>query len=149
MPIIDRIERSGLTGQVVRVGPAQLQARRSDLSGSRGANFGLTGGLVDEYEIRSGAGTLAGTYIVSLRPYARNGFAATHRDVKEILLLRQVNGVAVPTTPLTVAGRGRPNSSTSILALPAVVANLGDRLFALVALKDASSCRYALAVDFT
>jgi hypothetical protein len=150
MPVIDRLRRTGLDGRSVITGPSQLKPRKA--RGTRnglGSRFGLTD-VYDEYEIGSGSsGTLAGTYVITVRPYSQSGLRARTRAIGQVILCTRVNGIAVPTGPITLLSRRKPSSSESVLTLPSRVAALGDQLWVLVELLDASPARYQLDVDFT
>lgn len=149
MPLIDQINRVGLDTRSVLTGPTQLKPRRSRGSKGLASRWGLTD-LVDEYEIGiSTTGTGAGTYIVSVLPYSQNGLRPILRNVGRVLLITRVNGIAVPTGPITLLSQRRPSADNSRVVLPSRVAAAGDQLWVLVELTGSSSCRYRLEVDYT
>jgi hypothetical protein len=104
---------------------------------------------VDEYEIGVGAtGTSAGTYIVSVLPYSQNGLRPILRNVGRVILATRVNGIAAPTTAITVLSTRRPTADSSKVILPSRVASAGDQLWVFVELESESTVRYRLEVDF-
>lgn len=149
MPVIDKIRRSGINGRSVLTGPGQLRVPLSRGARGIGAKFGLTG-LVDQYEVGlAGTGAPAGTYAFALKPVSQNGLPARHRGIQELLVVRQVDGVNAPSTGYTLVQRRKPRAEEASIAINAVDANTGDRLFVLVALEGASEVRYVLEVDQT
>jgi hypothetical protein len=148
MAVIERINRRGLHQKQVLVGPSELVGPKS---GDRKSDFSRLSGIrgsVDQYEITDGAGTNAGDYTVTIRPYSENGFAASHRAVGDIAVLRQVNGVASPTAAIYCLGRKSPTSGTSTVTLGPFTVLDGDRLWLVVENRDQSTLKYQLELDF-
>ena len=148
MAVIDKINRRGIDGKRVITGPAELVGPKSGDTKSDFSRLSGIQGAVDQYEITDGAGTNAGDYTITLRPYSENGFTASHRAVGDIAVLRQINGVASPSAAINCIGRKKPGSGTSPVTLgPFTVLN-GDRLWVVVEHKDYSTLKYQLEVDF-
>jgi hypothetical protein len=148
MAVIDKINRKGINGKRVITGPAELVGPKSGNTHSDFARLGGIQGSVDQFEITDGAGTNAGAYTVTLRPFSENGFAASHRAVGDIAVLRQINGVATPSAAVSCLGRKKPARGTATVSLgPFTVLN-GDRLWVVVEHKDQSTLKYQLEVDF-
>ena len=148
MAVIDRINRRGISGKRVITGPAELIGPKSGDTKSDFSRLSGIRGSVDQYEITDGAGTNAGAYTVTLKPYSENGFTASHRAVGDVAVLRQINGVATPGAAVTCLGRKKPaRGSASVTLGPFTVLN-GDRLWVVVEHKDYSTLKYQLEVDF-
>jgi len=148
MAVIDRVRRFGTKGKRVVTGPAELVG---PAPGGRTSDFSRLGGIygsTDQYEITDGAGTNAGAYTISLKPYSENGFRASHRAVGEVAVIRQIDGVATPSAAVTCLKRGKATSTNATLNLgPFTVLN-GDRLWVVVEYRDYSTLKYQLEVDF-
>jgi hypothetical protein len=148
MAVIDKVNRKGIDGKRVITGPGELVGPKSGDTKSDFSRLSGISGSVDQYEITDGAGTNAGDYTVTVRPYSENGFTATHRAVGDVAVLRQINGVASPGAAIACLGRKKPTSGTSSVTLgPFTVLN-GDRLWVVVEHKDQSTLKYQVEVDF-
>jgi len=148
MAVIDKVNRKGIDGKRVITGPGELVGPKSGDTKSDFSRLSGISGSVDQYEITDGAGTNAGDYTVTVRPYSENGFTATHRAVGDVAVLRQINGVAAPGAAISCLGRQKPASGTSTVTLgPFTVLN-GDRLWVVVEHKDQSTLKYQVEVDF-
>jgi hypothetical protein len=147
MAVIDKVNRKGIDGRRVITGPAELVGPKSgDTKSDFSALSGIQGS-VDQYEITDGSGTNAGAYTITLRAYSDDGFAASHRAVGDVAVLRQINGVAAPGAAISCLGRQKPASGTSTVTLgPFTVLN-GDRLWVVVEHKDQSTLKYQIEVD--
>ena len=148
MAVIDKIIRKGINGKRAITGPGQLVGPKSSDTKSDFSRIGGIQGSVDQYEITTGAGTSAGAYTVTLRPYSENGFTASHRAVGDIAVLRQVGGVATPTAAITCLSRKQPARGTATVALGPFTVLAGDRLWVVVERKDQSTLKYQLEIDF-
>lgn len=148
MAVIDKINRKGINGKRVITGPAELVGPKSGDTKSDFARLSGIQGSVDQYEITDGAGTNAGSYTVTVRPYSENGFTQSHRAVGDIAVLRQVNGVASPSAAIGCLGRKKPGNGTSAVALGPFTVLDGDRLWVVVERKDQSTLKYQLELDF-
>lgn len=148
MAVIDKINRKGINGKRVITGPAELVGPKSGNTQSDFARLGGIQGSVDQFEITDGAGTNAGAYTVTLRPFSENGFATSHRAVGDIAVLRQINGVATPSAAVSCLGRKKPARGTATVSLGPFTVLDGDRLWVVVEHKDQSTLKYQLEVDF-
>lgn len=149
MPVIDFVDRRGLADRFVVTGPVQLKRPRSRGSKGLGPRWGLTD-VVDEFEIGvGGSGTAAGTYVISILPRTRAGIRQRINGVGRVILATRVNGIAVPTGPITTLANTRITSPDRGLVLPSRVAAAGDQLWVLLDITAASATRYSLQVDFT
>ncbi len=148
MAVIDKINRKGINGKRVITGPAELVGPKSGDTKSDFARLSGIQGSVDQYELTDGAGTNAGAYTVTLRPYSENGFTAAHRAVGDVAVLRQVGGIATPGAAISCLSRKKPASGTSTVTLGPFTVLDGDRLWVVVEHKDYSTLKYQLEVDF-
>lgn len=149
MAVIDRVRRWGAQGKRVVTGPAELVGPQA--SGTKPKFSSLVGnyGTVDLYEVTDGSGTNAGAYTVTLRPYSENGFTQSHRGISEVLVIRQIGGVATPANTAACISRKKPtNGATALTQGPFTVLD-GDRLWVMVERRDATATKYQLEVDFS
>jgi len=149
MAVIDKINRKGIDGKRVITGPTELVGPKSGDTKSDFSRLSGILGAVDQYEITDGAGTNAGAYTITLRAYSENGFTASHRAVGDVAILRQVNGVAVPSAAVNCLDRKKPSSGASPVTLGPFTVLAGDRLWVVVEHKDYSTLKYQLEVDFS
>jgi hypothetical protein len=149
MAVIDKINRKGIDGKRVITGPTELVGPKSGDTKSDFSRLSGILGAVDQYEITDGAGTNAGAYTITLRAYSENGFTASHRAVGDVAVLRQINGIAVPSAAVNCLDRKKPSSGTSPVALGPFTVLAGDRLWVVVEHKDYSTLKYQLEVDFS
>jgi hypothetical protein len=148
MAVIDKINRKGINGKRVITGPAELVGPKSGDTKSDFARLSGIQGSVDQYELTDGAGTNAGAYTVTLRPYSENSFTAAHCAVGDVAVLRQVGGIATPGAAISCLSRKKPASGTSTVTLGPFTVLDGDRLWVVVEHKDYSTLKYQLEVDF-
>ena len=148
MAVIDKINRKGINGKRVITGPAELVGPKSGGTKSDLARLSGIQGSVDQYEITDGAGTNAGSYTITIRPFSENGFTQSHRAVGDIAVLRQVGGVASPSASISCVGRKKPARGTVAVTLGPFTVLDGDRLWVVVEKKDQSTLKYQLEVDF-
>ena len=148
MAVIDKINRKGIDGKRVITGPTELVGPKSGDTKSDFSRLSGILGAVDQYEITDGAGTNAGDYTITLRAYSENGFTASHRAVGDVAVLRQINGVAVPSAAVNCLDRKKPSSGVSPVTLGPFTVLDGDRLWVVVEHKDYSTLKYQLEVDF-
>ncbi|MEB3320499.1 MAG: hypothetical protein VKI63_06125 [Cyanobium sp.] len=94
-------------------------------------------------------GASPGLYTVTLRPVSQNGLTARHRGISELLMVRQTNGINVPTNPIVLIARKKPTQAERPISIANVDVNAGDRVFVVVRLNDGSATRYILEVDTT
>ena len=148
MAVIDKINRKGINGKRVITGPVELVGPKSGDTKSDFARLGGILGSVDQYEITDGAGTNAGAYTITVRPYSENGLTASHRSVGDVAVLRQINGIASPGSAVNCLARKKATTGSAAITLgPFTVLN-GDRLWVVVERKDQSTLKYQLEIDF-
>lgn len=147
MAVIDKVNRKGVTGKRVLTGPTELLGPRLAVPVRFSAVTGITS--ADDYEITDGSGAGAAAYTVVIRPYAESGLTSSQRGVGRVVLVKQTNGVTVPTTQAAVVASGRIKDSKTPLTLGPVTTGTNDRLFLIVERKDASTLKYQVELDRT
>lgn len=147
MAVIDRVNRSGDRDKRVVVGPGELTGPIGDGRKGRFSSVTRITGPVDLYEITDGSGANEGTYTVSIKPYAENGFRANHGGLGKVALLKQVNGVNDASVAPTVVAIKQPRDSETGFSLgPASIATT-DRLYLVVQRRDLSTLKYQVELD--
>lgn len=145
MPAIDRINRRGIDGRRVLLGPARLgKPRPQGSSSSVGKAVRITGPN-DQYEITTnGAGISAVAYTVVVRPYVENGMRASTSRLGAIALIKQVDGLNASTAAMTCVDLKRHRSTTSTTTLGPYTVNSNDRLWLVVEEPGCSTVKYQL-----
>lgn len=145
MPAIDRINRRGLDGRRVLLGPARLSRPRPQGSPTAvGRICGITGAN-DQYEITTtGTGVSAIAFTVVVRPYVENGFQATTNGIDRVLMVRQVNGVGTPAAPMSILDCRPHRSSSFTTTLGPFTVNATDRLWLVIRERGYSTIKYQL-----
>lgn len=146
MAVIDKVNRKGLTGKQIITGPGQLIGPRPAVPVRFSSITRIN--QADDYEITDGAGTDAGDYTVTIRPFAENGFTASHRAVGRIVLVKQTDGVTTPTNGGAIVAATRVKDSRTPVSLGPVTTTGDDRLFLIIERKDVSTLKYQLEIDF-
>lgn len=145
MPAIDRINRRGLDGRRVLLGPSRLSRPRPRGTNTGVGSFVRVQGARDEYEITTtGTGVSAVAYTFVVRPYVENGFAATTSKLGKIAVIQQVSGIGTPTAALSCRGLRRHASSVSTTTLGPFTVNSTDRLWLVVEERGYSDVKYQL-----
>lgn len=147
MAVIDRINRIGSSRKQVLTGPAELVGPRANSERVNFSSVTRITGSVDLYEVTDGSGGNEGTYTVSLRPLAENGFQPLLRGVGAVALVSQVGGVANPAAAASCLARKTVARSTAPVQLGPVSVATGDRFYVVVERKDPSALKYQLVVD--
>jgi len=147
MAVIDRINRIGASRKQVLTGPAELVGPRSNTQRFNFSSVTRITGSVDLYEVTDGSGANEGTYTVTLRPVAENGFQPLLRGVGAVALVSQVGGVANPAAAASCLARKTVARSTAPVQLGPVSVATGDRFYVVVERKDPSALKYQLVVD--
>lgn len=145
MPAIDRINRRGIDGRRVLLGPARLSRPRPQGTNTSVARTGFISGANDQYEITTtGTGISDAAYTVIVRPYMENGMTATTSQIGNVAVIRQAGGIGTPTAPLSLLGRKRHASSRSTTTLGPFTVNAADRLWIVIEEKGISTLKYQL-----
>jgi hypothetical protein len=147
MAVIDRINRIGSSRKQVLTGPAELVGPRTNTQRFNFSSVTRITGSVDLYEVTDGSGANEGTYTVSLRPLAENGFQPLLRGVGAVALVSQVGGVANPAAGASCLARKVVARSNAPVQLGPVSVATGDRFYVVVERKDPSALKYQLVVD--
>ncbi len=145
MPAIDRINRRGLDGRRVLLGPSRLSKPRPNGTTTSVGGFARIRGVRDEYEITTtgtGVSALALTFVV--RPYVENGFRATTSKLGNIAVVRQVGGIASPSAAMSLVALKPHAGSERTTTLGPFTVNSTDRLWLVVQEKGYSETKYQL-----
>lgn len=145
MAVIDKINRRGISGKRVLIGPGELVGPKA--TNAVFSSVTRITGAVDFYEITDGSGANEGTYTVTVGPYSENGLTAMLRGVGEVALVRQVDGVNTPTATAAVVAKGKVSGTRGTVTLGPAAISTTDRLFLVVQCKDKSAVRYQLTID--
>lgn len=146
MALIDKVIRKGGTGKRIVTGPGELVGPKAGTAAVFSSVTRIQG-PVDFYEITDGSGTGIGNYTVTVRPFNENGFKGSLSGIGEIAIVKQTNGVTVPTTAPTLLGKRRPTNSGSSVAFGPYTMGTNDRLFVAVERNAVSTIRYQIEVD--
>lgn len=147
MAVIDRINRWGSSGKRVLVGPGELSGPRGDGIKGRYASVTRITGPVDFYEITDGSGGNEGTYIVSIKPYSKDGFRASLSGIGRIALVEQPDGVNTPTAAAICLALKKPRDKQTAVTLGPVSISTADRLFLVIERQDVSTIKYQVELD--
>ena len=149
MAVNSKINRRGTTGKRVVTGPGQFLGPKSGNTRSDLRTLGGTLFPVDVYEVNdAGAGSQAAAYTVNIRPYAEGAGRASVRSIGDMAIFKQVDGIATPTNAITCLARKKPSTTGGAVSFGPYVLAAGDRLWALVSRKDASTVKYQIELVF-
>lgn len=147
MAVIDRVNRWGSSGKRVLVGPGELVGPAGDGVKGRFASVTRITGSVDLFEISDGSGANEGTYIVSIKPYSKDGFRASLSGIGQIALVKQADGVNTPSASATCLALKKPRDKQTAVTLGPVSIATADRLFLAVERQDVSTIKYQVELD--
>jgi hypothetical protein len=148
MPAIDRINRRGIDGRRVLLGPARLGRPRPQGTSSAVGRVVRVTGSNDQYEITTnGTGISAVAYTAVVRPYVENGLRASTSKLGTIALIRQVDGLNTATAGMTCIGAKRHASTTSTTSLGPFTVNANDRLWIVIEEQGCSTVKYQLELS--
>lgn len=148
MAVVDRINRKGAASKQSLIGPSAVRGPIS--SGRRNAFAGVTGitAPVDLYEITDGSGAGEGTYTVRIKPYGERGLRPSISGIGRVAVIRQVNGVTTPSAKPAMIGMKAPRDRSTGFAIGPAVVGTNDKLYVAVELRDQSTLKYQLEVDY-
>lgn len=149
MAVNAKINRRGTVGKRVVTGPNQLLGPKSGTVRSDLRTLGGTLYPVDLYEVTdAGTGTKAASYTINVRAYGEGGDPSSVRSIGDIATFKQVDGVATPTAAISCLERKKAPKGKGTVAMGPYTLAAGDRLWALVSRKDASTVKYQIELVF-
>lgn len=147
MAVIDRVNRWGSSGKRVLIGPGELIGPAGDGIKGRFASVTRISGSVDFFEVSDGSGANEGTYVISVKPYSKDGFRASLNGIGRVALIRQLDGVNTPTAAAQCLAIKKPRDKQSPVTLGPVAIGTADRLFVAVERLDVSTIKYQIELD--
>lgn len=146
MPAIDRINRKGLDGRRVLLGPARLNPPRGSLTpGNAVGGVIRISGPNDQYEVTTtGTGVTSLAFTAVVKPYSELGFPRSTSKLGMIGVIRQPNGLNAPNAGTVCLGARRHASTTSTTTLGPYTVNSTDRVWIVVEEEGNSNVKYQL-----
>lgn len=146
MPAIDRINRRGIDGRRVLLGPARLGKPRHPLT--PGASVGRlirVSGANDQYEVTTnGTGVSAISFTAVVRPYAEAGLPSSTSRLGTIGIIRQADGLNTPTAGTSCLGARKHAATNATTTLGPYAVSSADRLWIVVEHEGSSVVKYQL-----